>query len=143
MMAHPVLLALTDALSSAVWAVGQPPSVGQPLTPRWPGATLQVMFFVDDLGYGDLGFTGHPTTHTPALDRLASTGKRLTQWYSGYPVCTSSRTALMTGRQPGRVGMPGVINSLSAAGLPLTETTLADDLSAGGCESDRQQLLLH
>ena len=51
------------------------------------------MFFVDDLGYGDLGFTGHPTTHTPALDRLASTGKRLTQWYSGYPVCTSSRTA--------------------------------------------------
>ena len=33
----------------------------------WP----QVMFFVDDLGYGDMGFTGHPTAHTPALDRLA------------------------------------------------------------------------
>lgn len=92
------------------------------------------MFFVDDLGYGDTGFTGHPTTHTPALDRLASTGKRLTQWYSAYPVCTSSRTALMTGRQPARVGMPGVINSLSAAGLPLSEVTLADDLSSLGCE---------
>lgn len=74
-------------------------------------------------------------THTPALDRLASTGKRLTQWYSGYPVCTSSRTALMTGRQPPRVGMPGVINSLSAAGLPLTEVTLADDLKASGYTS--------
>jgi arylsulfatase A len=92
------------------------------------------MFFVDDLGYGDLGFTGHPTTHTPALDRLASTGKRLTQWYSAYPVCTSSRTALMTGRQPARVGMPGVINSLSAAGLPLSEVTLANDLSSLGCK---------
>ena len=91
-----------------------------------------VLLFVDDLGYGDLGFTGHPSTSTPALDRLASDGKRLTSWYSGYPVCTSSRTALMTGRQPPRVGMPGVINSLSAAGLPLTEVTLADGLKAQG-----------
>ena len=94
-----------------------------------------VLFFVDDLGYGDLGFTGHPTAFTPALDRLASTGKRLTQCYSGYSVCTSSRTALMTGRQPSRVGMVGVINSLSVAGLPLTEITLADDLSAAGYQS--------
>ena len=100
----------------------------------WP----QVMFFVDDLGYGDMGFTGHPTAHTPALDRLAATGKRLTQWYSAYPVCTSSRTALMTGRQPARVGMPGVINSLSAAGLPLSEVTLANDLSSLGCECTLQ-----
>ena len=40
----------------------------------------------------------------------------------------------MTGRQPARVGMPGVINSLSAAGLPLSEVTLANDLSSLGCE---------
>ena len=52
---------------------------------------------------------GNPLVSTPALDRLAFGGKRLTQWYSGYPVCTSSRTALMTGRQPARVGMPGVM----------------------------------
>lgn len=94
-----------------------------------------LLLFVDDLGYGDLGFTGHPTTHTPTLDRLASAGKRLTTWYSAYPVCTSSRTALMTGRQPSRVGMPGVINSLSAAGLPLSEVTLADDLRILGYQS--------
>ena len=29
-----------------------------------------VLLFMDDLGYGDLGFTGHPTTNTPNLDRL-------------------------------------------------------------------------
>ena len=46
---------------------------------------------------------GGAPCRTPALDRLAFGGKRLTQWYSGYPVCTSSRTALMTGRQPARV----------------------------------------
>ena len=74
-----------------------------------------VLWLVDDLGYGDLGFTGHPTIRTPRLDKLARLGKRLTTWYSAYPVCTSSRTAVMTGRQPARLGMPGVINSLSAA----------------------------
>ena len=77
-----------------------------------------LLMFVDDLGYGDLGFTGNPSSHTPALDRFAAEGRRLTNWYSGYPVCSASRTALLTGRQPPRVGMVGVINSLTAAGLP-------------------------
>ena len=31
-----------------------------------------VMLFVDDLGYGDLGFTGHPSTLTPNIDRIAA-----------------------------------------------------------------------
>jgi arylsulfatase A-like enzyme len=69
-----------------------------------------VLFFVDDLGYGDPGFTGSPSARTPHLDSLVSRGKRLTNWYSGYPVCSASRTALLTGRQPPRVGMVGVIN---------------------------------
>ena len=56
-----------------------------------------LIFFVDDLGYGDLGITGHPTTNTPNIDKYALAGRRLTTWYSGYPVCTSSRTALLTG----------------------------------------------
>ena len=41
----------------------------------------------------------------------------------------------MTGRQPPRVGMPGVLNSLSAAGLPLKEVTLAQELQALGYKS--------
>ena len=96
---------------------------------------LSFLCYATDLGYGDLGFTGHPSTRTPTLDRLAFTGKRLTSWYSAYPVCTASRTALMTGRQPPRVGMPGVLNSLSAAGLPLQEVTLAQELQAQGYKS--------
>ena len=55
-----------------------------------------LLHFVDDLGYGDLGVTGHPTTHTPHIDELALKGRRLTNFYSGYPVCTASRTALLT-----------------------------------------------
>ena len=34
-----------------------------------------LLFLVDDLGYGDLGYTGHPTTHSPNVDSLARSGK--------------------------------------------------------------------
>jgi len=90
-----------------------------------------VLVYIDDLGYGDMGYTGHPTTRTPNIDRLAYNGRVLSTWYSASPVCTASRTALMTGRQPPRVGMPGVINSLNVEGLPLNETTLATLLHDG------------
>ena len=62
---------------------------------------------------------------------MAYEGRVLSTWYSASPVCTASRTALMTGRQPPRVGMPGVINSLNVEGLPLNETTLATLLHDG------------
>ena len=55
-----------------------------------------VMMFVDDLGYGDVGFNGHPTTLTPNIDALAHGGKVLSTWYSGCPVCSCSRAALLT-----------------------------------------------
>jgi arylsulfatase A len=87
-----------------------------------------IVFFVDDLGYGDLGFTGHPTTVTPNLDELAWSGKILTSWYSGCNVCTGSRAALMTGRQHARTGLPGVIPSDCPYGLNLEEITIAEHL---------------
>lgn len=64
-----------------------------------------IVVFCDDLGYGDLGCFGHPTIHTPHLDRMAAEGLKLTQFYSAAPVCTPSRAALMTGRLPIRSGM--------------------------------------
>lgn len=87
-----------------------------------------VMLFVDDLGYGDTGFNGHPTAQTPNIDRLAFGGKVLTTWYSGCPVCSGSRAALMTGRQFARTGVPGVLDATWNIGLPLNETTLAEQL---------------
>lgn len=87
-----------------------------------------IMLFVDDLGYGDTGFTGHPTVNTPNIDRLAFGGKVLTTWYSGCAVCSGSRAALMTGRQFARVGVPGVLGPTVNIGLPINETTLAEQL---------------
>jgi len=91
-----------------------------------------IMLFVDDLGYGDTGFTGHPTTKTPNIDSLAWGGKVLTTWYSGCAVCSGSRAALMTGRQFTRTGVPGVFGSTVNVGLPLNETTLAEQLKTKG-----------
>lgn len=91
-----------------------------------------VLLFMDDLGYGDLGFTGHPTTETPNLDRLAWNGKILTTWYSGCNVCSGSRTALMTGRQFPRTGVPGVFGPTGKGGLNLNETTIAEHLKTAG-----------
>ena len=91
-----------------------------------------VLFFVDDLGYGDTGFTGHPTTKTPQIDKLAFSGKVLTTWYSACPVCSCSRASLMTGRQWSRMGIPGVFGQTTDSGLPLNETTLASQLKTAG-----------
>ena len=50
-----------------------------------------VLLFADDLGFGDLGSYGHPSSLTPNLDRLAAAGLRFTDFYSTCPVCSPSR----------------------------------------------------
>ena len=113
----------TSLVSSATVAALARPALSKPNI---------VMLFVDDLGYGDMGFTGHPTTQTPNIDDLAAEGKILSSWYSGCPVCSGSRAALLTGRQYNRIGVPGVFGDTSATGLPLNETTIADQLKKVG-----------
>jgi arylsulfatase A len=87
-----------------------------------------VLFFVDDLGFGDTGFQGHPTVKTPNMDRLAVEGKILTSWYSGCNVCSGSRAALLTGRQFPRAGADGVYEPTTNRGMPLSEITLGQHL---------------
>ena len=97
-----------------------------------------LILFADDLGAGDLGVYGHPTTQTPALDKLAAEGLRFTQWYSGFHVCSPSRSSMMTGRLPIRTGCAGarwtggVFNSDAVGGMPLNETTIAQSLKTAG-----------
>ncbi len=50
-----------------------------------------VIFFGDDVGYGDLEVYGHPTSSTPNLNKLAADGLRFTQFYVTSPVCSPSR----------------------------------------------------
>ena len=92
-----------------------------------------VIMFTDDQGYGDLGCYGHPTLRTPNLDRLATEGARLTQFYVPSPVCSPSRAALLTGCYPKRVGMhEHVVFPTYDYGLHTDEDTIADVLSRKG-----------
>lgn len=91
-----------------------------------------VIMFADDMGYGDLSSYGHPTIHTPELDRMASEGMKITQFYVGASVCTPSRAALLTGRYPIRSGLTHVLIPSSTGGLPKEEVTLAEVLKQAG-----------
>jgi len=59
-----------------------------------------VFIMADDLGYGDLGSYGQELMKTPNIDQLANEGMKFTQAYAS-PVCTPSRSILMTGLHNG------------------------------------------
>ena len=62
-----------------------------------------ILFIVaDDLGWSDVGFHGS-VIKTPNIDKLASEGVILDNYYV-QPLCTPTRSALMTGRYPIHTG---------------------------------------
>ena len=61
-----------------------------------------VFLLIDDMGYADLSCYGQKKISTPNIDRMASEGVRFTQFYVNSPICSPSRTALMTGQYPAR-----------------------------------------
>jgi arylsulfatase A len=97
-----------------------------------------VVIFCDDLGYGDLSCYGSKKNRTPAIDSIAKDGMRFTHFYSSSPVCTPSRSSLMTGCYAQRVGMHEdftehwVLIPRSRRGLHPTEITIAEALKARG-----------
>ena len=56
-----------------------------------------VIIYADDMGIGDVAHNGGAAP-TPALDRMASEGMRLTDAHTTSAVCTPSRYGLLTGR---------------------------------------------
>ena len=65
-----------------------------------------IIVFADDQGYADLGVFGATDFKTPRIDQMAREGMRFTNFYA-QPVCGPSRTALLTGSYPIRVGEYG------------------------------------
>jgi len=89
-----------------------------------------VLFVSDDLGYGELGYTGSDLFITPSIDALASSGIRFSAGYVSAPVCSPSRAGILTGLHQQRFGHE---NNLSyendpTSGLPGELPTLADRL---------------
>ena len=93
-----------------------------------------VLIYADDLGYADLGCYGG-TTPTPNLDSIAAQGVRFTDFYVAQAVCSASRTALLTGCLPNRLGILGALGPNSKTGISDKETTIAEGLKEFGYKS--------
>lgn len=94
-----------------------------------------LLIIADDMGYGDIGAYGATDTRTPNLDRLASEGVRLTDFYANAPVCTPTRAALMTGRYQQRLMLERPLASVGAdleAVLPVTGRSVPQLLKDAG-----------
>lgn len=68
-----------------------------------------LLILVDDLGYHDVSYYDSSQVSTPNLDALCRSGMRLDRFYSNSPVCAPTRAALLSGRYPDAVGVPGLI----------------------------------
>ncbi|XP_015593015.1 arylsulfatase B [Cephus cinctus] len=87
-----------------------------------------IFILADDLGWNDVGFHGSGQIPTPNIDALAFSGILLDNYYVT-PICTPSRSALMTGKHPIHTGMQhGVLKGAEARGLPLQEKLLPEYL---------------
>ena len=94
-----------------------------------------VLILMDDLGYGDLGSYGVSDAKTPHIDRLASEGARLTDFYANGANCSPTRTGFITGRYQQRYGIEwplGAAAGDSARGLLPSETSLPRLLKSAG-----------
>ncbi len=91
-----------------------------------------VWIWADNLAYQDLGCYGSTRVKTPQIDALARSGVRFTAYYVAHTVCSPSRAALLTGRQPFRNGIVDVLRPDSPTGLPADEITIAALLKKQG-----------
>ncbi|MEO7653047.1 MAG: arylsulfatase [Bryobacteraceae bacterium] len=93
-----------------------------------------VIFLADDLGWADVGFHGSEI-RTPNLDRLASESVQLEHFHA-FPVCSPTRSGLMTGRSPMRLGVIyTVLRPWEKYGLPIEEHLMPQSFQAAGYET--------
>ncbi len=103
--------------------------------PSWAGERPNVIVMVaDDLGWADVGYHGGEID-TPSLDRLAQEGVQLDRFYTT-PICSPTRAALMTGRDPMRLGVAyGVIMPWHTIGVHPDEHFLPQSFLAAGYQT--------
>lgn len=88
-----------------------------------------LLVITDDQGYGDLSLHGNPHLPTPNLDQIGREGVQFTQ-FQVCPVCSPTRSSLMTGRYNYRTGI--VDTFLGRSMMYPDEVTLPEYLGKAG-----------
>ncbi|TWO79954.1 arylsulfatase [Denitratisoma oestradiolicum] len=104
-------------------------------TPAAKKAPNVVVVLLDDVGFGAAGTFGGPIP-TPTLDRLSRAGLRYNSFHTT-AICSPTRAALLTGRNPHTVGMGNVMNSAAPYPgrngiMPRSAATIAEVLRQNG-----------
>ena len=90
-----------------------------------------LVFYLDDVGYGDFENYGNPTIKTPNINALAEDGIRFTS-FEAAPWCVPSRAELMTGRYKPRTDFNGDTGADGRGGIPDNIKTIAQLLKDVG-----------
>lgn len=103
-----------------------------------------VFILIDDMGWKDIGANGSKFYRTPNIDALAKESARFTNGYASCAVCSPTRAAIMTGKNPQRLHITDWIEGEGAPkdavhqipkwqmSLPMSETTLPQVLREKG-----------
>lgn len=82
------------------------PGISQ--NPSWKKPNILIIL-TDDQGYHDVAYYGTKDLQTPNIDALCKDGMRFDNFLTNSPVCAPTRAALLSGKYPDRVGVPGLI----------------------------------
>jgi arylsulfatase A len=95
-----------------------------------------IIVFTDDLGYGDLGISGSPAIQTPNIDKMATEGARLINFYATAPLCSPSRAGLLTGRYPIRTMVTSALYPTGSLMNPVLDVAGFHTLGVRGIPED-------
>lgn len=136
------ILTVLLGLALGTQAAAQDHAGHGPALPAWPesprpptGAPNVLVILTDDVGFAADSTFGGPVP-TPTLDRLADKGFRFDRFHTS-AICSATRVALLTGRNPTHVGMGGVTNAASSHPghttiVPKSAGTIAEILRQSG-----------
>lgn len=109
-------------------------SLGQIVSDTAEARPNILVMVADDLGWADVGYHGGDID-TPSLDQLAEQGVQLNRFYTT-PICSPTRAALMTGRDPIRLGVAyGVILPWDNTGVHPDEHFMPQSFQSAGYQT--------